>query len=102
MTTPRSTAYETVLTFARAIVGAGPEQVDPDTVLDAQADLVMHACVRGYEDEYDPELDFAASDEQREEAAELAQRLDQMHSVLWNRIHSSSYDDVEGEVRRRR
>ncbi len=102
MTTPSSASYEALLNVARTIVQAGADKVVPDTVLDAQADLVMHACVVGYEDEFDPELDYQASDEQREEAAQLAEELDKLHSVLWNRSYPDISDAIEATVRRRR
>jgi hypothetical protein len=102
MTTPNSASYEALLLVARTIVQAGADKVVPDTILDAQADLVMHASVAGYEDEFDPELDYQASDEQREEAARLAEELDKLHSVLWNRSYPDISDAIEATVRRRR
>ena len=102
MTNPSSASYETLLAVARKIVQAGADNVVPDTVLDAQADLVMYACVAGYEDEFDPELDCQASDEQRDEAAKLAEELDKLHSVLWNRSNPDISGALSASLRRRR
>jgi hypothetical protein len=102
MSTPSSASYEALLLVARTIVQAGADKVVPDTVLDAQADLVMHACVAGYEDEFDQALDFHASHEQREEAARLAEELDKLHSVLWNRSYPDISEAIEATVRRRK
>lgn len=102
VTTPSSASYEALLLVARTIVRAGADNVEPDTVLDAQADLVMHACVVGYEDEFDTQLDYQANDEQREEAAQLAEELDKLHSVLWNRSYPDISDAIESTLRRRR
>lgn len=79
-----SPEYESILSFAREVVAAG-DKSDADTILDAQADLVMHAPLEGYEDEFDAALDCGASEEQCIEGARLAQTLDEMHSVIWNR-----------------
>lgn len=97
-----SSEYEAILAFAREIVAGGTDAADADAILDAQADLVMHACLEGYEDEYDPELDCNASEDQCEEAVRLAQALDEMHSVLWNRANSGGKNSLMGAVRRRR